>query len=43
MDIIVTKQKYKECLYYGDKGCEMWNELSMPMTDEVCNNFEDKI
>lgn len=37
--IIVTKEKCKQCLY--GYPCTMWNELSLPMEGERCDNYED--
>lgn len=39
--IKVTKEKCKKCLY--GYPCTMWNELSLPLEGEICDNYEDKI
>ena len=38
--IKVTKEKCKKCLY--GYPCEMWDELSLPLEGEICNNYEDR-
>lgn len=38
--INVAEEKCKQCLY--GYPCTMWNELSLPLEGEVCDNFEDK-
>lgn len=38
--IKVTKEKCEKCLY--GYPCEMWDELSMPVEGETCDNFEDE-
>lgn len=39
--IKVTKEKCEKCLY--GYPCTMWNELSLPLEGEICNNYEDRL
>ena len=38
--IKVTKEKCKKCLY--GYPCVMWDEISLPLEGERCDNYEDK-
>lgn len=40
--IKVSKEKCSQCLYMGDKGCEMWHEYALPTEGEICDNFEER-
>lgn len=37
--INVTKEKCERCIY--GYPCTMWNELSLPMEGERCDNYEE--
>ena len=37
--IKVSQEKCKKCIY--GYPCEMWDELSLPLEGERCDNYED--